>query len=86
MHWRKNEGQTWKGDLLLENWGADLIGVREVQPTGQKRKFAGLPSLGLVLASKKQGSGLQASLQRKTKHQCRRKPLAANAGRSPSGH
>ena len=87
---KRKEGQTWKGDLLWR-----LGGRPHWRPGSSARwaeeKFAALPSLGLVrdwlLASKMQGSGLQASLQRKIDASAYRKALAANAGRrSPSGH
>ena len=81
----KRKDKLGKG-ISFEDWGADLIGVREVQPTGQKRSLLVCPAWDWFLASKKQGSGLQASLQRKTGASADRKPLAANAGRSPSGH
>lgn len=32
------EGQTWKG-ASYQDWGADLIGEGEVQPTGQQRSL-----------------------------------------------
>ena len=54
------EGQTWKG-ASYQDWGADLIGEGEVQPTGQQRSLLVYPGWDWLLASRKQVSGTQAS-------------------------
>ena len=83
----KNERKDKLGKgISYGDWGPDLTGDREVQPAGQKRSLLVCPAWDWLLASKKQCSGLQVSLQRKTGASADRKPLAANAGRSPSGH
>lgn len=47
------EGQTWKG-ASYQDWGADLIGAGEVQPTGQQRSLLVYPGWDWLLASRKQ--------------------------------